>query len=92
MSPLALLFVLCSVVEMSKYPAWYDWNDPANTELVDSMARLRHLTCRNEVLNLHARKTGSQEALQAINSAIDFWAKCETGNGEFFYTKPPSVG
>jgi hypothetical protein len=22
--------------------------------------------------------------IKAINSAIDFWAKCETGNSEFF--------
>jgi hypothetical protein len=77
---------------MPKYPAWYDWNDPENSDLVNAMAVLRHATSQSEGINSHTRKPGSREALQAINSAIDFWAKCETGNGEFFWRKPPSAG
>ena len=55
------------------------------------MAVLRHATCRSEFIKEHAKRPGSAEALQAINSAIDFWVKCETGNGEFFWGKAPSL-
>jgi hypothetical protein len=57
---------------MPKYAAWYDWNDPSNTELMDAMARLRHLAVKSENVTAHTKRPGSLEGLQAVTSAIDF--------------------
>jgi len=75
-----------------KYAPWYDWNEPTNTPLMDAMATLRHVACQNELLNMHARQPGSLQAIEAIKSAIDFWAERETGNREFFWRGPPRAG
>jgi hypothetical protein len=91
---LIFVLVLFYISEMPKYEygRWYDWNERSNTELLDVMAKLRHLTCRSELLNLHARQPGSLQAIEAIKSSIDFWAERETGYKEYFWGKPPSVG
>ena len=77
---------------MPKYPTYYDWNDPENSELLNALARLRHLGVKNEHRNPLTTRAGSHEALEAIMSTIDFWAERETGNREFFWGKTPSVG
>ena len=74
------------------YGRYYDWNDPRNSELMDAMAQLRHVATRSEFLKLHAHQPGSLQAIEAIKSAIDFWAERETGHKEYFWGKPPSVG
>jgi hypothetical protein len=56
------------------------------------MAKLRHLACRNEVVNPHAKQPGSRAAIDAICSAIDFWAERETGHREYFWGRPPRRG
>jgi hypothetical protein len=89
---LADVFVLCSNAVMREYGRHYDWNDPQNSELLDALARLRHLGVKSEHRNPLTTRAGSREALEAIMSTIDFWAERETGNREFFWGKPPSVG
>jgi hypothetical protein len=73
MVPFALTFVPI-LLEMPKYPPHYDWNDPANPELLDALARLRHLGVKNEHRHLLTTRPGSAEALEAIMKCIDFWA------------------
>ena len=75
-----------------KYSAWYDWNDPANTPLVNAMATLRHACTRNAQTVPHTKKPGSREAIDAIRSAIDDWAERETGHREYFWGKPHKAG
>lgn len=75
-----------------KHPTHYDWNDPANSELLNALARLRHLGVKNEQRGPLTTRAGSREALDAVMSTIDFWAERETGSREFFWGKPPSVG
>jgi hypothetical protein len=77
---------------MRQYDRYYDWNDPKNSELLDALARLRHLGVKNELRNPLTTQAGSREALEAIMSTIDFWAEREMGSREFFWGKPPSVG
>jgi hypothetical protein len=77
---------------MPKYRTNYDWNDPANSELLNALAVLRHLGVKNEHRVPLTTRAGSREALEAIMSTIDFWAERETGNRQFFWTKMPSAG
>jgi hypothetical protein len=51
-----------------------------------------HLGVKHEHSNPLTTQAGSREALDAIMSTIDVWAERETGNREFFWSKPPSVG
>jgi hypothetical protein len=74
-----------------KHPTRYDWNNPANNELLNALARLRHLGVRNEHRKSLTTQAGSREVLDAIMSTSDFWAERETGNREFFWSKPQSV-
>jgi hypothetical protein len=77
---------------MREFGRHYDWNDPQNSELLDALARLRHLGVKNEHRNPLTTRAGSSEALDAIMSTIDFWAEREMGSREFFWGKPPSIG
>jgi hypothetical protein len=71
-----------------QYPPRYNLTDPQNTPLVNAMAELWQLACRNDLVSRHATKPGSREAIEAIKAAIDFWAERETGHLEYFWDKP----
>jgi hypothetical protein len=76
---------------MAERPAWFD-PESENSPLLTAMAELRHVCTRAQFTVPHTRQPGSHMAVQAIMKAIDDYAECEMGHGEFFWHKPHSAG
>jgi hypothetical protein len=70
-------------------PRWYDpETDPS--QFMEALWRARHLCTRAE--HVRAKVPGSHILVQAIISAIDDYAERETGNREYFWNRPHSMG
>jgi len=77
-------------------PRWYDpETDPSQFmealwRVMEALWRARHLCTRAE--HVRAKVPGSHILVQAIISAIDDYAERETGNREYFWNRPHSMG
>jgi hypothetical protein len=62
--------------------------DPS--QFMEALWRARHLCMRAE--HVRAKVPGNHILVQAIISAIDDYAEHETGNREYFWNRPHSMG
>jgi hypothetical protein len=70
--------------------AKFVWYDPKaeTSDFMELLFKLRHL-CPRQV----GKQNGeSWEKVQAIQNAIDDYAELETGNHEYFWNRPHSIG
>ena len=83
-------FVLCLFCHRTMpNPHRYDpETDPS--PFMEALWRARHLCTRAE--QVRAKVPGSHVLVQAIISAIDDYAERETGNREYFWNRPHSMG
>jgi hypothetical protein len=72
-------------------PLWYD-PETNPSQFLAALWRVRHLCTRAQATVPDRRAPGSYALIQAIMTVIDDYAERETGNREFFWNRPHSIG
>jgi hypothetical protein len=76
---------------MPKHPSWYD-PQTETSPFLTALAEAGDECCRAESVMPHARRRDSLVFIERIKAAIDDYAECEMGAGDFFYNRPQSIG